>query len=41
MQEEYRLPLAPLNTKNRETLRGTLKLCGLLKEAMAEKREGA
>jgi 4-hydroxy-tetrahydrodipicolinate synthase len=41
MQEEYRLPLAPLNAKNRETLRGTLKLCGLLKEAMAEKREGA
>jgi len=41
MQEEYRLPLAPLNAKNREILRGTLKLCGLLKEAMAEKREGA
>src|SRR3954471_4221057 len=41
MQEEYRLPLAPLNAKNREILRATLKLCGLLKEAMAEKREGA
>jgi 4-hydroxy-tetrahydrodipicolinate synthase len=31
MEEEYRLPLVPLVVKNRETLRKTLKLCGLLK----------
>jgi 4-hydroxy-tetrahydrodipicolinate synthase len=29
--EEYRLPLVPLAAKNRETLRATLKNCGLLK----------
>lgn len=27
--EEYRLPLVPMNAKNRETLRGTLKRCGV------------
>ncbi|MBU6411154.1 MAG: 4-hydroxy-tetrahydrodipicolinate synthase [Verrucomicrobia bacterium] len=31
VQEEYRLPLAPMNPKNRETLRTTMKLCGVLK----------
>ena len=30
VQEEYRLPLVPLNPKNRETLKGTLRACGLL-----------
>jgi len=29
IEEEYRLPLVPLNPKNRETLRATLKRCGL------------
>ena len=29
--EEYRLPLVPMNAKNRATLRATLKSCGLLK----------
>src|SRR5436309_6737059 len=29
IDEEYRLPLVPLNPKNRETLRATLKRCGL------------
>ena len=28
--EEYRLPLVPMNPKNRETLKATLKACGLL-----------
>src|SRR3954468_2464588 len=41
MQEEYRLPLVPMSSKNRETLRATLKACGLLKEPLAAKREGA
>jgi 4-hydroxy-tetrahydrodipicolinate synthase len=31
IEEEYRLPLVPLAAKNRETLRATLKACGLLK----------
>ena len=30
-EEEYRLPLVPLTPKNRETLRATLKSCGVLK----------
>ena len=29
--EEYRLPLAPMSAKNRETLRATLRQCGILK----------
>jgi 4-hydroxy-tetrahydrodipicolinate synthase len=29
--EEYRLPLVPISAKNRETLRSTLKACGILK----------
>src|SRR3954469_24382071 len=41
IQEEYRLPLVPMSSKNRETLRATLKTCGLLKEPLAAKREGA
>jgi 4-hydroxy-tetrahydrodipicolinate synthase len=31
VQEEYRLPLVPLSAKHRETLRATMKACGLLK----------
>ncbi len=31
IREEYRLPLVPMSAKNRETLRATLKACGLLK----------
>jgi 4-hydroxy-tetrahydrodipicolinate synthase len=31
IQEEYRLPLAPLNAKNREILEATLCRCGLIK----------
>jgi len=31
MKEEYRLPLLPMSTKNRETLKATLKVCGVLK----------
>ena len=31
IEEEYRLPLVAMNGKNRETLRATLKSCGLLK----------
>lgn len=31
IREEYRLPLVPMTAKNRETLAGTLKACGLLK----------
>ena len=31
IEEEYRLPLVPMNPKNRETLRATLKTCGILK----------
>jgi 4-hydroxy-tetrahydrodipicolinate synthase len=30
IEEEYRLPLVPMNPKNRETLRATLVRCGLL-----------
>ena len=30
-EEEYRLPLVPMSAKNRETLRATLKACGMLK----------
>jgi 4-hydroxy-tetrahydrodipicolinate synthase len=31
IEEEYRLPLAPIGAKNREILRATLKNCGVLK----------
>ncbi len=31
IEEEYRLPLAPLSAKNRETLRATMVACGVLK----------
>jgi 4-hydroxy-tetrahydrodipicolinate synthase len=31
IEEEYRLPLAPMAAKNRETLKATLKNCGVLK----------
>ncbi|MGO8699112.1 MAG: 4-hydroxy-tetrahydrodipicolinate synthase [Limisphaerales bacterium] len=31
IEEEYRLPLVPLAAKNRDTLRATLKQCGLLR----------
>jgi 4-hydroxy-tetrahydrodipicolinate synthase len=31
IEEEYRLPLVPLSTKNREVLRATMKAVGLLK----------
>jgi 4-hydroxy-tetrahydrodipicolinate synthase len=31
IEEEYRLPLVPMSAKNRETLRASLKSCGLLK----------
>jgi len=30
MEEEYRLPLVPMNPRNRETLRTTLRRCGVL-----------
>jgi len=30
IEEEYRLPLVPMNPKNREVLKATLKTCGLL-----------
>ena len=30
IEEEYRLPLVPMNPKNREILRATLKRCGVL-----------
>ena len=30
IKEEYRLPLVPMNSKNREMLKATLKSCGLL-----------
>jgi 4-hydroxy-tetrahydrodipicolinate synthase len=32
IEEEYRLPLAPLSAKNREALRATLQVCGILKK---------
>jgi 4-hydroxy-tetrahydrodipicolinate synthase len=31
MKEEFRLPLAPMNAKNRATLRATMTACGILK----------
>jgi 4-hydroxy-tetrahydrodipicolinate synthase len=31
IEEEYRLPLVPMSAKNKETLRATMKACGLLK----------
>lgn len=31
MEEEYRLPLVPMNPKNREVLRKTLRACGVLR----------
>lgn len=31
IEEEYRLPLTPMSPKNRETLKATMKSCGLLK----------
>jgi 4-hydroxy-tetrahydrodipicolinate synthase len=31
IEEEYRLPLVPMNPKNRDKLRATLKACGILK----------
>jgi 4-hydroxy-tetrahydrodipicolinate synthase len=31
IEEEYRLPLAPMGAKNREMLRATMKKCGILK----------
>jgi 4-hydroxy-tetrahydrodipicolinate synthase len=31
IEEQYRLPLVPMSTKNRETLRASMKACGLLK----------
>jgi 4-hydroxy-tetrahydrodipicolinate synthase len=32
IEEEYRLPLVPMSPKNRETLRATLRACGVLKK---------
>ena len=31
MREEFRLPLVPMNPKNRDVLKATLKACGILK----------
>jgi 4-hydroxy-tetrahydrodipicolinate synthase len=31
IEEQYRLPLVPIEAKNRETLRNTMKACGVLK----------
>ncbi len=31
IKEEFRLPLAPMSAKNRNTLRATLESCGVLK----------
>jgi 4-hydroxy-tetrahydrodipicolinate synthase len=31
LEEEYRLPLVPMNPRNRQTLAATLKTCGILK----------
>lgn len=31
INEEYRLPLVPMNARNRKTLRATLRVCGFLK----------
>jgi 4-hydroxy-tetrahydrodipicolinate synthase len=33
IEEEYRLPLVPMQSKNREILRQTLESCGILKES--------
>ena len=30
IEEEYRLPLVPISARNRETLRATMKACGVL-----------
>jgi 4-hydroxy-tetrahydrodipicolinate synthase len=31
IEEEYRLPMSPMNAKNREILKATLKQCGVLR----------
>jgi hypothetical protein len=31
IEDEFRLPLVPISNKSRETLRHTMKRCGLLK----------
>jgi 4-hydroxy-tetrahydrodipicolinate synthase len=31
MEDEFRLPLVPINASNREKLRKTMKACGVLK----------
>jgi hypothetical protein len=31
IEEEYRLPLVPISEENLETLRATMKNCGILK----------
>jgi 4-hydroxy-tetrahydrodipicolinate synthase len=31
VREEYRLPLVPMSARNRETLRATMRACGILK----------
>jgi 4-hydroxy-tetrahydrodipicolinate synthase len=31
IEEEYRLPLVPMSAKNRETLKNTMKMCGVLR----------
>ena len=31
IQEDYRLPLVPMNPKNRDALQATLKACGVIK----------
>lgn len=31
IEEEYRLPLVPMSAKNRDTLRSTMRFCGILK----------
>ena len=36
IDEEYRLPLVPMMSKNRELLRRTLKSCGVLKESSSK-----
>jgi 4-hydroxy-tetrahydrodipicolinate synthase len=35
IEEEYRLPLVPMNSKNRAALKNTLKVCGILKDGKA------
>jgi 4-hydroxy-tetrahydrodipicolinate synthase len=30
-EEEYRLPLVPMSARNRETLKATLRACGVVK----------